>query len=152
MATLVHLDNRRSAASPACSALIRKRAELAGEIKALAARCDHLRADLVHLDATIRIMCPELAKPKVSGRGGSDWFGRGELGRMVLDTLREATAPIRVEAITHAIIAAKGLPADAKALRRVENMVKGVLHRQDGLAVERVGNGREVGWRIATSA
>src|SRR5215217_3220351 len=120
----------------ATSALIRKRAELAGEIKALAARCDQLRADLVHLDATIRIMCPEMARPKVSGRGGSDWFGRGELGRMVLDTLREATTPMQVETITRAIIAAKGLPADAKALRRIENMVKGALHRQDVLTVE----------------
>jgi hypothetical protein len=132
----------------ATAALIRKRAEMAGEAKSLAARCDQLRVDMVHLDATIRIMCPEMAKPKVPGRGGSDWFGRGELGRMVLDTLREATAPMQVEAITRTVIAAKGLPADAKALRRVENMVKGALHRQNGLAVARVGDGRDIRWQL----
>jgi hypothetical protein len=55
---------------------------------------------------------------------------------------------MRVEAIARAIVAAKGLPVDAGALRRVENMVKGALHRQDGVVVERVAYGpREVGRR-----
>jgi hypothetical protein len=67
---------------------------------------------------------------------------------MVLDTLREATAPMQVETITRAIVTAKGLPADAKARRRVENMVKGALHRKDGMAVERVGSRRDVRWQI----
>src|SRR3954447_18388568 len=125
----------------ATAALIRKRAELAGEAKATAARLDQLGAGLVHLDASIRFLCPDLAKPKVTGRGGCDWFGRGELGRTVLDILRDAPAPMQVEAITRAIVAAKGLPTDAKGLRRVENMVKGALHRQDGIAVERAGGG-----------
>src|SRR3954447_17102210 len=132
------------------SALIRKRAEQAAEGKASAACRDQLRADLVHPDASICILCSELAKPRVSGRGGCDRFGRGELRRMVLDFLRDAPDPMQVEAITRAIIAAKILLADAQGLRRVENMVKGALHRQDGLAVERMAYGpREVGWRIA---
>jgi hypothetical protein len=50
----------------ALSALIRKRAELAAEAKATAAHLDQLRADLVHLDAAIRILCPELAKPRIA--------------------------------------------------------------------------------------
>ena len=44
--------------------LSRKRAELAGEIEARAAALDQLRADLVHLDAAIRIMCPD-AEPEL---------------------------------------------------------------------------------------
>ena len=47
----------------AISALSRKRAELAGEIIARAAALDQLRADLAHLDAAIRIMCPD-AEPE----------------------------------------------------------------------------------------
>ena len=39
----------------AVSALIRKRAELAGEQEQLRERLDALRQDLVHLDATIRL-------------------------------------------------------------------------------------------------
>ena len=46
------------------AALIHKRAELAGEIEARAAALDQLRADLVHLDAAIRIKCPE-AEPEL---------------------------------------------------------------------------------------
>src|SRR5688572_169929 len=94
--TVVKVDN--GAASPALSALTRKRAELAGEAEHLARQLDHFRADLAHLDAAIRVLCPEarpkLIKPKVPGRRGCDWFGRGKLGRMVLDTLRQASAPM----------------------------------------------------------
>jgi hypothetical protein len=43
----------------AVSALVRKRAEIAGEIEAKLAEVDRLRADLAHLDAAIRIVCPE---------------------------------------------------------------------------------------------
>jgi hypothetical protein len=133
----------RSASSPpgpegsldiAARALSRKRAELADKAEHLARQLDRLQADLAHHDAAIRILCPEarpeLIKPKVPGRRGCDWLGRGELGRMVLDTLRQATAPMQVRAIARAIVAAKRLPVEAAALRRVENMVKGALHRQ----------------------
>ena len=64
----------------AVAALSRKRAELAGEIIDRAAALDQLRADLVHLDAAIRIMCPdaepELIRPRKPSRKGCDWFGR----------------------------------------------------------------------------
>ena len=70
----------------ATAALIRKRAELAGEALALDARLAQLRADLVHLDAAIRIMCPEaepeLIRPRKPSRKGCDWFGRQELVRL----------------------------------------------------------------------
>src|SRR4051812_163459 len=95
----------------AVSALIRKRAELAAEAKATAALLDRLGAGLVHLDASIRFLCPDLAKPKVTGRGGCDWFGRGELGRTVLDILRDAPAPMQVEAI-------RGRSSPPRACRR----------------------------------
>ena len=136
----------------ATAAMIRKRAEVAGEVEALAARCDRLRADLVHLDAAIRIMCPdaqpELIRPRKPSRKGCDWFGRGELARAVLDVLRGAGEPLEAMEIARAVMEAMGLPVDAVALRRVAGMVKGALHRRDGRLVERVGNGRDVRWRI----
>jgi hypothetical protein len=80
------------------SALSRKRAELAGEVEALAARCDQLRADLAHLDAAARIMCPdaepELIRPKKPSRKGCDWFGRQELPRVILGSLRASEQPL----------------------------------------------------------
>lgn len=133
----------------ATSALIRKRAELAGMIEARAAELDQLRADLVHLDAAIRIMCPEaepeLIRPKKPSRKGCDWFGRGELARAVLDVLRGAAAPLEVEAIARAIMEGKGMPVNAVVVQRVAGMVKGALYRREGRTVERDGSG----WRIA---
>ena len=46
-------------ANPALSALITKRAELAGELDALVARAAQARANLIHLDAVIRFLDPE---------------------------------------------------------------------------------------------
>src|SRR3954451_21748545 len=37
------------------------------------------------------------------------------------------------------------------ALRRITGMVKGILHRQVGLTVKRIGSGRDVGRRIASA-
>ncbi|MFZ1431213.1 MAG: hypothetical protein WAS21_31190 [Geminicoccaceae bacterium] len=120
----------------ATAALIRKRAELAGEIEALDATLSQLRADLAHLDAAIRIMSPdtdpEAIRPKKPSRKGCDWFGRGELARMVLDVLREQ-GPLGHAEIARAIMERKGLPAgDAVAVKRVAGMVKGAMHRRAG--------------------
>ena len=110
--------------------LSRKRAELAGEIEARASALDQLRADLAHLDAAIRIMCPEaepeLIQPKKPSRKGCDWFGRQELPRLVLGSLRGAEQPLSCIEIASAVMACKGLDAaDHTALLRVAGMVKG---------------------------
>ena len=88
--------------------LFRKRAELAGEIEDRAVALDQLRADLMHLDAAIRIMdpdaVPELIAPKLPRPQGCDWFGRGELSRMVLDVLREAARPLSSVEIARAVL------------------------------------------------
>ena len=137
----------------AISALSRKRAQLAGEIIARTAALDQLRADLAHLDAAIRIMCPdaepELIRPRKPSRKGCDWFGRQELPRLVLERMRTAEQPLSCREIARAVMACKGLDAaDCTALRRIEGMVKGALHRRQGRMVEPAGNGRDVRWRV----
>ena len=78
--------------------IARKRAEPAGETIAREAALDQFRADLAHLDAAIRIMCPvaepELIRPKKPSRKGCDWFGRQEPPRLVLEALRARAAPV----------------------------------------------------------
>jgi hypothetical protein len=52
-------------------------------------------------------------------------------------------------ALARAIMGRKGMvAADAVALRRVENMVDGALRRREGQTVERVQDGRTLGWRV----
>jgi hypothetical protein len=138
----------------AVAALVRKRAELAGELHGLEARTAQLRADLLHLDATIRLLdpdaAPEAIRPKrIVQRDG--WFGLGELPRLVLDTLRTSAEPMPIRALAEAIMLRRGLPpGDRATLLIVEKRVDRYLRRQDGRSLERVPNGaRTVGWRVA---
>jgi len=125
----------------AVSALIRKRAELAGEQEQLRERLDALRQDLVHLDATIRLFDPgyDIAAdgPKQPPSGASP-FVLGGLTRAIFDALRTAQKPLTIAAITLEVMAAKGFDAKDRELladiqRRVARMVRkkanGVLRR-----------------------
>ena len=137
----------------ATAALSRKRAELAGEIEVLDAKLGQLRADLVHLDAAIRIMCPdaepELIRPSKPSGKGCDWFGRQELPRLIFEELHHTEQPLSPQQLAQAVMVRKGMDADDTiALRRVAGMVKGVLHRQAGRTVAKDGSGRAVAWRI----
>ncbi len=140
----------------ALAALARKRAELDGEIMALGQRIERLRADLAHLDAALLIMDPaadpEAIRPKRPPGKSSGWFGRGELQRLALDTIRTAGAPVGCREIAKAVMGRRGLDAgDGKAVRRVRNMVSCALRRgEDRRLVRRVaaGGGR-VGWVVA---
>ena len=79
------------------SALITKRAELAGEIKAQEASLAQSRANLVHLDAVIRMLDPDMAPEEIPPKrivNRSEWFGQGELPRLVLNPLRTADEPL----------------------------------------------------------
>jgi hypothetical protein len=134
------------------SGLVAKRAELAGEIRLAEERLDQLRADILHLDAAIRIIDPsyhtDAIVPKVR-RQRREWFGNGELLRMVLETLRKAPEPLTAREIAVALMERKGFDAtDAATVRLVEKRVDATVRWREGL-VERVVYGpRSVGWRI----
>jgi hypothetical protein len=144
--------------STCLAGLIEKRAELAGEIDAAQARLDQMRSEVVHLDAAIRLLAPEsypeLIPPKKPSRKGCDWFGRGELGRLVLDVLRDAQEPLPTQDVAWAVMERRGMPAgDLVALRRIENMTKGALRRREGVTTQRVTDGSgATGWRWLSSA
>lgn len=134
------------------SVLITKRADLAGEVNALEASIAQARANLLHIDAVIRLLDPD-AKPeailpkRLTNR--SDWFGVGELPRLVLDVLRTAAEPMPTREVARVVMERRGLPAGDKAtFLLVEKRVDRYLRRQDGGLLERVAHGpRNVGWR-----
>ena len=138
----------------AISALSRKRAELAGECEVLQARLDQMRCDLAHLDAAMVIMDPDAdpgaIRPKRPMSNSSGWFGRGELQRLALDTIRTARTPPDCREIALALMARRNLDAaDAKVLARVQNMVSCMLRRCEGRLVRRVPlNGASSGWSV----
>ncbi len=84
------------AESHVVSALVNKRAEIAGLISRTERQLGQFRADLVHLDATLRLFAPELepkAIPAKRIRQPDRWFEQGELPRRVLDAVRRAGGP-----------------------------------------------------------
>ena len=141
------------AESHVLSGLVAKRAEIAGAIEALERQTDQLRADLLHIDAVIRIMAPEYRpneiRPKAKRKKG-EWFAHGELMRLVLEIVRKAEHPATAKEIALALMAHKGFDAsDERTVRLVEKRVFSVLTRREGSLVEKVVYGvRSTGWRI----
>ncbi len=137
------------------SALVRKRAELAGEIEAAQGRAAQLRSDLLHLDAVIMLFDPTMVPGRIAAKRKrtskqNHWFGPGELARSVLDTLRAAGAPLSIAEVAERIMARKGLDAGDKRVRdAIDSAVGGYLRRRRPAVVERIGDRRGLRWRVA---
>ncbi len=145
------------AESHVVSALVSKRAEIAGLIARTEQQLGQFRADLVHLDATLRLFAPELEPKTIPAkriRQADLWFERGELPRRVLDALRRAREPIRAPDVVRAVMIDKGLdPADRPTFAHVQWKIRDTLkslHKRGLLASDGVGHG--VLWRIADHA
>jgi hypothetical protein len=73
---------------------------------------------------------------------GNPWFRRGTLFRSAVDVLRTATAPMTVNEIAKAVLAAKGVKdATRKQFLGIEAGVRASLENHAGGMVERVGDG-----------
>ena len=140
------------------AALARKRAELSGEIEAGEVRLCELRAGLAHVDATIRLFAPEYPIAAIAAKRPRHkrpvLFGKGELGRTVLDILRTAEGPLTVAQIEAEVMTRLGLAEDRGVREFLESRVDRGLRRQatQGL-VEKVTYGPQaVGRRITGHA
>ena len=116
------------AESHVVSALANKRAEIAGMIARAQQQLGQFRADLVHLDATIRLFAPAMEPetiPPKRIRQSDLWFEPGGLSRRLLDALRRAGAPIRAPDLVRAVMIDNGLdPADRASFVRVQWRVR----------------------------
>jgi hypothetical protein len=93
-------------------ALWKKRAEIVGRIIRLEKELRQGRADLRHLDATLRLFAPNLALS--SSRNGL--FRRGECSRRVLTLLRGAEQSLTTWDNTDQLLAANRVsPSDTQA-------------------------------------
>lgn len=145
------------AESHVVSALVSKRAEIAGMIARTQQQLGQFRADLVHVDATIRLFAPAVVPETIPAkriRQSDLLFERGELSRRVLDALRRAGEPIRAPDLVRAVMIDTGLdPADRASFARVQWKVADTLNRLNKrglLASGGIGHG--VLWRIADQA
>ena len=82
--------------------LVKKRAELAGEVERTHERLRQLVNDLGSIDATLRIVAPDMVvdaiRPKAF-RPPADWSHRGQMSRLVLSILRTSKEPLTTREI-----------------------------------------------------
>jgi hypothetical protein len=79
----------------AINALVRKRAEIAGQIRELERQTYQLRAEMIHVDSVLRLFAPDIETEKIPAKlrspQRSEYFARGELTRICLNSLRDAS-------------------------------------------------------------
>jgi len=131
------------------AALKDKRAELSGSIADLEKRIGQHRADLLHVDAVLRLFAPEFEPTTILPRAvrrPNSWFKPGELARLVLEVLRTAPA---VREITGQVMERRGFdPEDARTAELLRKLVSNALNRQAADLVERIQDGVLVRWRV----
>ena len=133
--------------------LVKRRAELAGEMRAIENRLTQIATDLSHLDAVIRQFDPDydLTSIRPKRLREPDKAGRGEMARFVLGVLREASEPMPTSTITRLLIEARGQDvADVKRAQQIGKRVAMALRHQEGQETVRAERapGREVLWAI----
>ena len=135
----------------AFAALKDKRAELTGQIKSIERQVKTLKRELAHLDATMRLFDPTFDPRTVKPRKASrvHLFKQGELGRLIIDTLRKADGEaLSTAAIAKEVADAIGQPSARTVIaRRVRANLAYLQHRQG--AVTKVGSRERATWRLA---
>ena len=135
------------------SALKAKRAVSVGEIELHQREIDRLRAEFVHIDAVLRIFDPAAIPSDIAARKRypprTEYFGRGELTRRILETIRDRgdTSP---RELAEALMADRNIPESDRAIRYdLSNRFTAALHklRRAG-TVEKIGAVRGVRWRL----
>lgn len=137
------------------SGLVRKRAQLAGDIENAQADLHRMIRELEHLDATILLFDAdyeiEAIKPKTF-RPPADWSKRGEMTRVVLNILRQAAEPLTTRDIAFQLMQERALDTgDVKFLRLMTKRC-GValrLQRDKGVVRSEQGPGQYMVWALA---
>lgn len=100
----------------AISALLQTRKEIAGQIEALTRKIGELEQDVIHLDATLRIMGYDGPGLSMGARRASaaGLFHRNELGRHVRDHLRQNAEGFTCRQLCESICEQRGWDATSK--------------------------------------
>lgn len=138
----------------AVAALVRLRADTAFRVADLEKQTEAARANLVHIDAVIRMLAPQLNPDELPERQRRprrlEYFAHGEITRRVLDTLREMGGPIQAVDVARRALADKGLSFEDRPVRTefCRRITMQLQHMARKGTVERVGLGRGVRWRL----
>jgi hypothetical protein len=135
--------------------LVKRRAEIAGEIEAGHERLKKLIADLEALDSTILQFDPTYDLEGIRAkafRPPKDWANRGEMSRLCLSILRQAAEPLTTRDIALELLVTRALDQNDKRLLRLMTKRVGVAlrHQRDrDLVRSAEGPGQYMLWEIA---
>lgn len=137
--------------------LVKRRAELTGEIEATHARLRQMVADLENLDATLRMFAPDMQieaiRPKAF-RPPADWANRGQMTRICLSILRQAAEPMTTRDIALELLVTRALDRNDQRLLRLMTKRVGVAlrgQRDNGAVRSEQGPGQYQVWEIVRS-
>jgi hypothetical protein len=133
------------------SALLAKRAEIAGHVEHLEKKASRWRARLASIDDAIKIFSPETdpeaIQPKRQYRS-SRYFGRGEFARLCLDALRVATEPQTTAQILASVLRAKRIPDGSPSL--TEKTLAYLRSKQAAALVVKTGTTFGAKWQLTS--
>ena len=135
--------------------LVKRRAQIAGEIERFHENLRKLLADQKSLDATILQFDPdyqvEAIRPKAF-RPPKDWSNRGQMTRICLSILRQAAEPLTTRDIALQLLVERALDKNDQRLFRLMTKRVGValrLQRDKDVVWSEQGPGQYQLWEIA---
>jgi len=134
------------------SALRSKRSELGGVVNQLEQRLEQHRADLAHLDATMRLFDPDIRPQEVrpkQQRVRSAWFRPGECLRLIYDELRDAPQAVTTRELAERVMRTKAMPtSDDRRRALIQKTILGSLNRAKE-TIARIETGGVVSWQLS---
>jgi hypothetical protein len=137
------------------SALKEKRMHVAGQIESLQAQLRQATIDLDHVEAALRLFDPDVEMAALPPRKVAPvlYDTKGDTGRVILETLRTATRPLTTAQVCEAVMVARGLDTNDKALcrlmmRRTNANLKHWAKKR-GLIRSMPGPGQQLLWALA---
>ena len=134
------------------SSLRDKRSELAGMVERLERELVQHRANLTHLDATMRLFDPDIRPQEIRAkqqRVRGAWFRPGECLRLIYDELRDAAQPMTTRELAERIMRVKAMPAtDERRRELIQKTILGSLNRAKE-TIERIEAAGVVSWRLS---
>jgi hypothetical protein len=136
-------------------ALVKRRAQLAGDIELAHEGLRKMVMDLEHLDQTIMQFDPTYRVESIKAkafRPPKDWSNRGQMTRIVLSILRQAAEPLTSRDIALELLVERALDKNDQRLLRLMTKRVGValrLQRDKGVVDSVQGPGQYNVWEIA---
>jgi hypothetical protein len=136
------------------SALKEKRIQVASQIEALQGQLRKAVIDLDHVEAALKLFDPDIVIGKLSPRKVAPvlYDTKGDTGRVILDTLRNAMRPLSTAQVCEAVMKARNLDTNDKALCRLmmKRTTANLKHWQAkrGLIQSMPGVGQQLLWEV----